>query len=120
MRSSYLGHADLPNCPRVDGSGRESTTRRPTEQGALRDRSLSINRPAGIRRLTAAGPRLGGGAMDRTNTVRGEPSTADLPHGARTLRVAAVQTPAAESVPSGLQRAEPRRKDGAPHGARAG
>jgi len=55
--------------------------------------------------------------MNRTNTVRGEPSTADLPHGATTMRVAAVQTPAAESVLSGLQRAEPLVKDAASQGA---
>ena len=55
--------------------------------------------------------------MNRTNTVWGEPSTADLPHGATTMRVAAVQTPAAESVLSGLQRAEPLVKDAASQGA---
>lgn len=55
--------------------------------------------------------------MNRTNTVCGEPSKADLPHGARTLTVAAVQTRAAESVLSGLERAAPHVQNAAAQGA---
>jgi N-carbamoylputrescine amidase len=45
--------------------------------------------------------------MNRADTVAGRTVPQDLPEGARKLRIAAVQTPAAENVMSGLGRATP-------------
>jgi len=55
--------------------------------------------------------------MNPALAVSGVTPPTHLPAGARTLRVAAVQTPAAESVPSGLARATPLVQHAAAEGA---
>jgi N-carbamoylputrescine amidase len=55
--------------------------------------------------------------VNLTHAVAGGTPPPDLPEGARMLRVAAVQTPAAESILSGLERATPLVKRAAVEGA---